>query len=184
MHDIAALRAAMPPIRRAISDLEAVRANRPEAKARIVEQVNHLHAVGTELLRSNVARLQHGGSLDLAAVGLQFRPHMLERYGLDLAPILVAVLGVKRFTEALTTHLDTVDDGPGAAERLEQVTILRARLRHLEVAEEVQIVESERTGAPVPRRADADPEVVLMSEASLAAAYGVAVDALASESFV
>jgi len=174
LDDIDSIRAQRLDALREIHAFEAVRANRAEAKAALADWVNRTAAYGAETLRSAVARIARDGSVSADAMGFTAHPNRLERDGLDLAPLLVALIGPKRVTDALAAHVDCIDEGPGAEARRERVDALRARLARLETIEEFQIVQAERAGAHVLRRPDADPAVVLMPEAALAAAYAAA----------
>ena len=177
MHDIEALRAERLALLRDISKVESVRATRPEARALLLDWVNQAAAYGAETLRAAVRRMERDGRASPEAMGFSLHATQLERDGLDLAPLLVALIGPKRVTEALVSHLDAVDEGPNASVRREHVEAMRARLSRLETIEEHALTEAERAGVPLLRRADADPAVVLMPATALSAAYAAAVAA-------
>lgn len=175
--DLDTLRAQRSGVLCEIAELESVRTNRAEAKAAVVEWVNRAAAHGVETLRAGVARIERTGSVSPDALGFAVHPMRVEREGLDLAPLLIALIGPKRVADTLAAHVDAINDGPDASERQERVDALRARLARLETIEEFRIVQAERAGRHVLRRSDADPAVVLMPEVALAAAYESAVAA-------
>lgn len=80
----------------------------------------------------------------------------------NVAPLLAALLGADRLCEALCNGLDDiVPAGMPAADRAERLAEISAELDKLERDEERLIVASEETAAPIARRADARPEIVL-----------------------
>lgn len=165
-----------------LAAIESVRANRTEARATVAEWVKSAAARGNERLADAVQGVQRSARLDARAAGFELGSMTLSGNGLDLAPLLCALIGPDRVTKALCAHLDPIDDGPDAAQRREAADALKARLYHLEVLEEALIVESERTTAPALRRVDADPAVVLMLPDDLAVAVEAARAALESQS--
>lgn len=80
---------------------------------------------------------------------------------IDMAALLAAVLGPNALCAALCRHLDQTESGPTAAERAERLAEIDRELLEIETAEERLIEVSEAAGAPIARRADANPRAVL-----------------------
>lgn len=78
-----------------------------------------------------------------------------------LGPLLVLLCGKDRVSEVLTLAAEVVPEGPSLAERKQKLATLRDELDQLEREEERLIVEAEREGVRLMRRADARPEIVL-----------------------
>ena len=177
---IEALRAQRAEELRKLRPLLTTRANRSESAAVAAAWVKTAAAAGADTLRDALANVGATGSISGRALGLTVPGHVLSTLGLDLAPILIALVGPDRVVKVLTAHLDGIADGPDAAEREARIAELRGRLVRLETLEEACVLESERTDAPILRRADADPAVVLMPPEAFAAAYAAAVEAEAA----
>jgi hypothetical protein len=79
----------------------------------------------------------------------------------DLGPMLVAMLGADKITSVLLADIGAVPEGLPRADRLARLAAIAAELDTLEAEEEALIVASEATAAPVPRRPDARPSIVL-----------------------
>lgn len=79
----------------------------------------------------------------------------------DFAPILVAVLGPKKFADALTSHASHVPDGASTEHRATEIERIDAELADLCRIEELQVRALEDAGHDVLRREDAPPLVVL-----------------------
>lgn len=79
-----------------------------------------------------------------------------------LGGVLMALLG-DEVVKKLHKKIDELDyvPGPPSRERPEALKKLRAALRVLEVREEGLICQAEEIGLLIPRRADADPAVIL-----------------------
>jgi hypothetical protein len=103
-----------------------------------------------------VAGVAYGGSL---AGLLQVRA--AQTSVVDLAPFLAHVIGPDVLARSLCKHFADTPEGLSAAERAEQLAAADEAILDLELAEEKFIVASEIAGAPIARRADADPRAVL-----------------------
>lgn len=79
----------------------------------------------------------------------------------DLAPVLASILGADVLASVLCRHLAQVEDGPTAADRAATLADIDAQLLAAEIEEEKLIEASEAAGAPIGRRPDASPAVVL-----------------------
>jgi hypothetical protein len=80
----------------------------------------------------------------------------------NLAEVLAGVVGPERIEAALLRHIDAeVPPGLDSAARSQRLFEIAAELDALEAEEEALIEASERTGAPLERRPDARPDVVL-----------------------
>lgn len=90
----------------------------------------------------------------------------------DLAPLLVLLIGVDRVAKPLLSALDGLNlpEGMPTAERAAALATLNADLDALERAEEREVCRLESAGQRVVRRPDARPEIVL----ALADAEGAA----------
>lgn len=79
-----------------------------------------------------------------------------------LGGVLMALLG-DEVVKKLHKKIDELDyvPGPPSRERPEALKKLRCALRALEVREEVMICQAEEIGLLIPRRAEADPAVIL-----------------------
>jgi len=78
-----------------------------------------------------------------------------------LAVTLVGVLGAAPVADALLRQIGTVPKGLDAAARTARLAEIGAELDRLEIAEERLVEASEAAGAPIQRRDDCRPEVVL-----------------------
>jgi hypothetical protein len=103
-----------------------------------------------------VAGVAYGGSL---AGLLQIRP--TPSGTIDLAAYLAHLLTPEVLARSLCKHFADTPAGLSAAERADQLAAADEAIFDLELAEEKLIVASELAGAPIARRADADPRAVL-----------------------
>lgn len=79
----------------------------------------------------------------------------------DLGPLMVAMIGADKVASVLLADLAAVPEGLPSAERDARLKAIAAELFELEVEEERLICETEAEGAPIQRRGDARPEIVL-----------------------
>jgi hypothetical protein len=79
----------------------------------------------------------------------------------DLGTLMVAMLGAEKVTSVLLSNLNEVPEGLDTPTRLARLSVIATELDRLETEEERLIEASEYTGAPVPRRGDGRPEIIL-----------------------
>lgn len=77
---------------------------------------------------------------------------------IDLLPVFIRMLGAANVIKALLKDIDSIPVGLQPEPRTERLAAIVAELRTLESSEEKLIRDS---GEAIPRRADADPAVVL-----------------------
>lgn len=82
---------------------------------------------------------------------------------IDFTPLLGWLMGTDALIELVHAKIDAMDyrPGPPLADRPARLAELRTEMRVLDEREEATIVRAEADGIPIPRRADADPAVVL-----------------------
>lgn len=80
----------------------------------------------------------------------------------DVGPMLAWAMG-EALVQRMHAKIDRLDyrPGPPMAERPARLAELKMTMRTLEQQEEALICRGEETGVYIPRRADADPEVIL-----------------------
>ena len=120
--------------------------------------------------RGRTARLR---DLDLIARGA--RPNLLRvggsahtpahalvaKVSADLGPLLVSLLGPASIEAALLRDIESIPEGLAPAEKAARLAEIEAELDRLEREEEALIEASAESGEPIPRRADANPAIVL-----------------------
>ena len=128
-------------------------ANREEVTAQVRRLAEEYAADGHLLLRVGaVQQLSLGRRPDLRA---RITPA-------NLLDLLVAFIGPERFAEVLLSHVEMpADDLPDAAGRAARMADIDKQMLALEIEEERQVLASEATANPIPRRPDARPAVVL-----------------------
>ena len=149
------IHAELADVRAERDTLASVRCNCEEGRAVVAAWVEGMAAEGAAALRRDLEAVAGTGAFPGGS--LKVRPD----YGKDLAPLLVALIGPKAITRALSEHLDALPDVPPAAERAALIAELDARADALEREEERLICESEDTPTPIMRRPDCRPEIVL-----------------------
>lgn len=80
---------------------------------------------------------------------------------LDLAPLLLALMGKTAVSNALAVYVDHLPEGLAPKARSSRLAAIERELQKLEVAEEAAIVEAEQQGKIIMRRVDARPEIIL-----------------------
>ena len=145
---------------------------REDFKVRVAEWVDRMgnHSEGVEnsfraLHSPSATTASHSDALRVKAhIKVVKLPHV-EDAMFSIAPQLVWLFG-EQIKEILLAKVDAMDYVPGLplAERPKRRQLLQQQLRNLEEKEEALICESEDAHAPVFRRADADPAVVLNYE--------------------
>lgn len=148
-----------------------------EFKARIVEWVDSMMRNGKDAenslqyLRTPKAKLQNSKMLSLSAkVHFSGGTHpSVDALDISLAPQLAWLFG-DQVKQSLLTKVEAMDYVPGLpmAERPARREQLLQNRRLLEEKEEALICESEEAHAPVFRREDADPAIVLSYDPSAA----------------
>jgi hypothetical protein len=162
--ELHAVRAELAQTAAALSALGAAPVPRAEAAARIQEAVAALAARYDARLRAEQFRGAEGpplGVLDAILVPLaaeQQAPFIAKLHGKALAAMLVAALPPD---DAATVP---------SADRPQRRAALEAQAHDLAVREERLVLRLEALGAPVERRPDADPAVVLLTTLEEAAA--------------
>lgn len=156
--EIAAERAAITEINAAIRKVERIGGNLPEAMQRAAAYAQRAHAQGAEIIRRAGQAAAAGRD-----IGEAFRPHT-QWDRVDLGPILAVLMGAETFAELVSANIaDYAKPGPDAAQRAADLAELQRQLLEAERREEDLVVRSESTRAPVLRRPDARPEIVLGS---------------------
>jgi hypothetical protein len=80
---------------------------------------------------------------------------------IDLAPVLLAVLGVESVMAGLSRFIDAQPEGVSEAHRAQRLAELRAALLKAEIDEQDAIDAALAEGVHIPYRPDARPEIVL-----------------------
>lgn len=141
-----------------------------DLKGRVVQWVDRMmESTGAKDVESSFLSLRDPGGksshVDMlkvsCGVSVPVVPHV-DSVKMSIAPQLVWLFG-DQVKQALLAKVDAMDYVPGLplSERPERRKRLLQELRALEEKEEALICESEEAKAPVYRRADADPAVVL-----------------------
>lgn len=161
-------------LRKRIAALQAERRDilaQKRTRAEVVEIVDHLllrwSTHGAADLTRELQRLAAGGPPEFLRVkgsAVVTAAPGAAPFSLDLAPLLISIIGPEVARAALLANLHLIPEGLGAAERRTRLDEIEAELLAAEADEEGLIVESELTDAPVARRVDARPEVVLAVE--------------------
>jgi hypothetical protein len=135
------------------------RRTRAEVLAAAESQLSRWEAIGR-------ARFSRG--LQSLAAGAATTPMLLTGVAsndgvvrVDAGPFIVGVLGIDQVRQAYLADLDQIPEGMAREQREARLAELAASLDDLEAREERLIEESEATEAPIQRRPDARPEIVL-----------------------
>jgi hypothetical protein len=152
-----AARARVATLKRDISAVETMGPSRAEIRSQTAAYLAQVEAQGQGAIGRRITdpgeRLHAGGLL--APVGAKN----------DLAPVLLALLGVDAVMASLDRHMAALPEGLDAPARAARLDALRAELFQAELAEEAQVMAAEDRGERVTRRADADPAAVLFKAA-------------------
>jgi hypothetical protein len=141
--------------------LESSRVPRDELKARAAERIRAAAAEFDGDLKLHQLAAPQG--LRSALLTLTVPGNQVTVNEIDLAPVVGWLLGTDKLIDLVHARVDALDyrPGPPMGERPARLAELRTELRTLEEREEAMIVSAEAAGVPIPRRADADPAVVL-----------------------
>jgi hypothetical protein len=135
--------------------LNAQSRSRREVADYVHRQIAGRAASAEARLRLDLRRVAGGEHPDLLRADVTHREA-------DVTIALVALLGVEVVEAALVRHLDEeVPVGLDAGARATRLAEIDDEIERLETAEEDLILESERAGAAVLRRADVSPWVVI-----------------------
>jgi len=163
--------------------MKTIRNTKPATVADLRIEIAALHAERADLANSGPTRTEleaqittqchHAATSDeaqrmrnLVANGMAYEAFTLDhrkppQIAHNLMSVFAAVLGPGRLAAALHEHIAHLPDGSTAAERTARVVAINAELDRLEADEERLIEASELAGAPIARRADARPEIIL-----------------------
>ena len=144
--------------------LAGQRRSRDDVRALVESLVDRWHAQGCDAIERELQRAAAGGAPDLLTLhGAAVVPAAPSAapVALDLAPVLVGLLGAETVLAALLSRLDAVPEGTPPDARRERLAAIAAQLDGLERDEEKLIESSDFEGEPIERRADARPEIVL-----------------------
>jgi hypothetical protein len=151
---ISANRKLQSELREQISDLRA----RVRDRAKVVALVEAALAAWSESAQRRM-------DLEIlkAASGRPITPFVLpdRLNGIDLGAMLVGVVGAGVLRDSFMARIDAKMPGMSEGERDQRAADLTAQLDALERDEERLICASEAAGAPIQRRPDARPEIVL-----------------------
>jgi hypothetical protein len=138
--------------------------SRAEVKAALKNRIKHAADEGAKELQLAMLLCASGGfvnPLQVTAKGYS-DPQDTVFANANLAPLLVALLGVDVIESALSKHLDAaVPVGLEPKARTKRLAEIEVELDRAERAEEALIVQAEALGKAVYRRGDARPEIVL-----------------------
>lgn len=158
-------------LRKRIAALQAERREilaQKRTRAEVVEIVDHLilrwSKHGAAEITRELQRLAAGGPpefLRLKGSAVVAAAPGSAPFSLDLAPLLISIVGPEAARAALLANIDLIPEGMGAAERRTRLDEIDVELLAAETDEESLIVDSESTETPTTRRADARPEIVL-----------------------
>jgi hypothetical protein len=150
-------RARVATLKREITIVETMGPSRAEIRGQTAAYLAQVEAEGHRAIGRRVTdpgeRLHAGGLL--APVGAKN----------DLAPVLLALLGVDAVMASLDRHMAALPEGLDSAARATRLEHLVGGLFQAELAEEAQVMAAEDRGERVTRRADADPAAVLFKAA-------------------
>ncbi len=153
------LREQIADLQREQRDLSSVRRSRAEVAAHVKKTVERWGAEAAKTNRLDLGELAHGHAL-LGHVEVTLGVGNSPSFA-DVGPLLVLLLGAQKVSTALLAGIDSVPEGLPTEQRERRLAEISAELDRLEAGEERLILASEAAGAPVLRRADARPEIVL-----------------------
>lgn len=159
--EVEKIRAEIARVRDECEWLDSARVPRDELKARVAERIRAASGkFGGDLALHQLADTQ-GSTAELLTVTVP--PHQGTVEKVDLTPLLGWLMGTDALIGIVHAKVDAMDyrPGPPLAERPARLAELRTELRALEEREEAMIMRAEGAGVPIPRRAEADPAVVL-----------------------
>lgn len=170
-HELARLRTDIERTRDEIDWLNVAQVPKDELKARIVESCKALAEQFNGPSRLGFLTHPAAGPMEMQAmfrtstrVFIHGGPDVTSA-DFDVGPMLAWAMG-DTLIKRLHAEVDCFDyrPGPPMAERPARLGELKAAMRALEQQEEALICRGEESGVYVPRRADADPAVVLAYE--------------------
>lgn len=150
------LRTRIAALQRERETINAQERSREEVRAAVLQYAERLDAEFADRARYVLRRVAAGGRLS----GM-FNAALAD-FGADAAMPLVATLGAATVADAMLRHLESaVPAGLDAEARAARLSDIATELDALEIEEEALIEASEATAAPILRRPDCRPEIVL-----------------------
>lgn len=140
--------------------LQAQARSRDEVVAYVDERVAEWTASGEKRAAADLLNLAFGNRHALLKATGSANAEVGSA-AIDLGPLMVALVGAKVVRAYLLRGIDSVPVGVGREVKRDRLAAIEQELNRVEREEEAAVEQAERDGAPIQRRPDARPEIVL-----------------------